>query len=95
MLCGSGYQWRECVNGEIPIGAVSIPSPHLDTAFIVREHEMRIRSAYIDAIRQKTSLFEILVASNVKNRKFIRDLFEIFQFQINLIFSLQRKWSTR
>ncbi|XP_037037066.1 uncharacterized protein LOC119074858 [Bradysia coprophila] len=78
VLCGSGYEWRECVGGEIPIGAVSIYPKGSDPVFIAREHgNMRqIGPAYMNgkmaywtdshSFHERTE-FEILVASNVKS----------------------------
>lgn len=36
VLCGSGYEWRKCVNGEIPFGSVSITKNHSEPMFIAR-----------------------------------------------------------
>lgn len=37
VLCGSGYEWEKCVNGEIPLGAVPISLKYKEPMFIARE----------------------------------------------------------
>lgn len=109
MLCGSGFEWRECVNGEIPMSSVSISPKHMDMdpIFIARERRTGgILSTFMDGnvlcrpdleIAEKMlSECEILVASNVKNRKLdLKYLYSKSSLQKKTIcFSIQWKWGS-
>ncbi|XP_037031458.1 uncharacterized protein LOC119070979 isoform X2 [Bradysia coprophila] len=73
ILCGSGYKWRKCVNGEIPLGAVSIS--FTEPVFIARGYgdNNSIGLACMDGTMRVYEYmntcpeFDILVAENVKN----------------------------
>ncbi|KAG4068571.1 hypothetical protein HA402_004912 [Bradysia odoriphaga] len=79
ILCGSGYKWRMCVNGEIPLGAVPISSNYSEPVFIARGHGDNhfLGAAYMDGTMrlpivdhddiETLAKFEILVAENVKH----------------------------
>lgn len=41
VLCGSGYEWCRCVNGEIPFGAVSLSQKNGKPMFIARGRAFR------------------------------------------------------
>lgn len=85
MLCGSGYEWRKCVNGVIPFGAVPLALKLSEPLFIARSSLHRnigiaymngtakaSTSEYYDAEEnddEKCDEFEILVAKNVKHRE--------------------------
>lgn len=104
MLCGDGYEWQECVNGEIPIGAVTISQTDSDPVFIAREHQAReigpvyangkmliVREHYINEISE----FEILVARNVKNREWHEPfIYSIFFLKFPFFISVRWKRST-
>lgn len=50
MLWGSGYEWRRCVNGEIPIGAVSLSQKNTKPVFIGRGDSGRQRRPHVAPI---------------------------------------------
>ncbi|XP_037031459.1 uncharacterized protein LOC119070981 [Bradysia coprophila] len=78
ILCGTGYKWRKCVNGEIPLGAVPISLKYSEPVFIARRHgdSSFLGRAYMNGTMTLPMVdhdiytrpeFDILVAENVKN----------------------------